>query len=140
MKITEVLTHPVSIALDETQWTAQESSTHSSVILVEVRTDAGISGVGQIHAGPMKEVCSWVARLGEVAVGMDPRAHTDVWDTLFALTCPRPDAIPAREGVFAPLPRSAARRSWLRSPGSISRYGTSRARLLASPFTGSSVA
>lgn len=107
MKITEVLTHPVSIALEETQWTAQESSTHSSVILVEVRTDAGISGVGQIHAGPMKEVCSWVARLAEVAVGMDPRAHTDVWDTLFALTCPRPDAIPAREGVIAPLPRSA---------------------------------
>jgi D-galactarolactone cycloisomerase len=72
-----------------------------------VRTDQGLSGVGQIHAGPMAEVCKWVERLGEVVRGMDPRAHTAVWDALFALTCPRPGAIPARPGVIAPLPRSA---------------------------------
>lgn len=107
MKITAVVAHPVSMPLETTFWTAHESMSTSSVILVEVRTDEGISGVGQIHAGPMPEVCKWVERLGEVAVGMDPRAHTDVWDRLFALTCPRPGAIPAREGVIAPLPRSA---------------------------------
>lgn len=107
MKITAVVAHPVSMPLETTFWTAHESMSTSSVILVEVRTDEGVSGVGQIHAGPMPEVCRWVERLGEVAIGMDPRSHTDVWDRLFALTCPRPGAIPAREGVIAPLPRSA---------------------------------
>ena len=107
MKITEIRTHPVRIELKEASWTAHESMGHSTAILVEVRTDQGVSGVGQIHAGPTAEVCKWVERLGEVARGMDPRAHTGVWDTLFALTCPRPGAIPARPGVIAPLPRSA---------------------------------
>ena len=95
------------IALSEACWTAHEASDHSSAILVEVRTDEGIAGVGQIHAGPMTEVCRWIERLAEVAIGMDPRAHTEVWDTLFALTCPRPGSTPARPGVIAPLPRSA---------------------------------
>jgi len=107
MKITAVLTHPISIPLDAPQWTAHEANSDSHVILVEVRTDEGISGVGQIHAGPMAEVCKWVEKLGEAAIGMDPRAHTDVWNYLFSLTCPRPGAIPARPGVIAPLPRNA---------------------------------
>jgi L-alanine-DL-glutamate epimerase-like enolase superfamily enzyme len=107
MKITEIKTHPISIPQQEAWWTAHESLGHSTNILVEVCTDAGLSGVGQIHAGPMADVCKWVERLGEVACGMDPRAHTHVWDTLFALTCPRPGAIPARPGVIAPLPRAA---------------------------------
>jgi D-galactarolactone cycloisomerase len=107
MKISEVIAHPIRIALDEPSWTAHEAMSDSSVVLVEVRTDAGVTGVGQIHAGPMAEVCKWVERLGEVARGMDPRAQADVWDTLFALTCPRPGAMPARPGVIAPLPRSA---------------------------------
>jgi L-alanine-DL-glutamate epimerase-like enolase superfamily enzyme len=107
MKISEIKAHPVRIALREPTWTAQESSADSNAIVVEVRTDEGVSGVGQIHAGPMSEVCKWVERLGEVARGMDPRAHSDVWNALFALTCPRPGAMPAREGVIAPLPRTS---------------------------------
>jgi D-galactarolactone cycloisomerase len=107
MKIIEVKPHPVSIRLSEPMWTAHESTSHANAILVEVRTDEGISGVGQIHAAPMAEVCKWVERLGEVALGMDPRAHSEVWDKLFSLTNPRPGALPAREGVIAPLPRSA---------------------------------
>jgi D-galactarolactone cycloisomerase len=107
MKITEIRTHPLSIALDEASWTAQEGSQHSTAILIEVRTDEGITGVGQIHAGPKPEVCKWVERLGEVARGMDPRAHTELWDTLFGLTCPRPGAMSGQPGAIAPLPRSA---------------------------------
>src|SRR5690606_37301718 len=107
MKITEIRTHPIDIPYPEASWTAHEALERSSAILVEVRTDEGLSGVGQIHAAPMPEVCKWVERLGEVARGMDPRAQSEVWDTLFALTCPRPGAVPARKGVVAPLPRGA---------------------------------
>jgi D-galactarolactone cycloisomerase len=107
MKITAVKTHPLSIRLDEASWTAHEAHDSVSNVLVEVSTDDGLTGVGQIHAGPMAEVCKWVERLGEVAHGMDPRAHTEIWDALFALTSPRPGAMPARPGVTAPLPRGA---------------------------------
>lgn len=107
MKITEVRAHPVSIKLAEPCWTAHEALSHASVILVEVRTDDGVTGIGQIHAAPAADVCKWVERLGEVARGMDPRAQVDVWEKLFSLTCPRPGAIPARDGVIAPLPRPA---------------------------------
>jgi len=52
-------------------------------------------------------VCKWVERLGEFARGMDARAHSEVWNYLFSLTCPRPGALPQRPGMIAPLPRSA---------------------------------
>ena len=107
MKIIAVKAHPVCVALDEPSWTAQEIMRDSSVILVEVQTDEGLVGVGQIHAGPMREVCDWVERLGTVTHGMDPCAHTAVWNRLFSLTCPRPGAMPPRDGVIAPLPRAA---------------------------------
>ena len=107
MRITDIRTHPMTIPLPEPSWNAHEMADHASAILVEVRTDAGLSGVGQIHAGPMGEVCKWVDRLAEVARGLDPCATTEVWNTLFGLTSPRPGAMPPRPGVVAPLPRSA---------------------------------
>src|SRR5262245_6288808 len=107
MKITAIKPHPASIRLPEPLWTAHETSTHARVILVEVRTDEGLTGAGQIHSGATGEVCNWIERLGEVAIGMDPRAQSDVWDRLFALTNPRPGAARGVERVIAPLPRSA---------------------------------
>src|SRR5262245_26961485 len=107
MKITAIKPHPTSIRLPEPLWTAHETSTHASVILVEVRTDEGVVGVGQIHSGAMGEVCKWIERLAEVALGMDPRAQSEVWERLFALTNPRPGAARGGDGVIRPLPRSA---------------------------------
>lgn len=107
MKITDIKTYPISVPLAEPVWTAHEALSHVRNVLVEVRTDQAVSGIGQIHMAPQAEVCRWVERLGEVARGMDPCAQADVWERLFALTCPRPGAVPARDGVIAPLPRSA---------------------------------
>ena len=107
MKITAIKPHPASIRLSEPLWTAHETSTHSNLILVEVCTDAGVVGVGQIHSGAMSEVCKWIERLAQVASGMDPCAQSDVWERLFALTNPRPGAARGAGGMIAPLPRSA---------------------------------
>jgi len=73
-KIAEIKTHPISIALKQTLWTAHEELKDSNSILVEVRTDDGITGVGQIHGSPQKAICEWVARLAEVIRGMDKLA------------------------------------------------------------------
>ena len=106
-KIAEVKTHPVSVPLKHTLWTAHEELKDSSVILVEVRTEDGIAGYGQIHGSPQKAICEWVARLGEVIRGMEATASVAVWEKLFALTSPRPGGMGGRDGLPPPLPRGA---------------------------------
>jgi D-galactarolactone cycloisomerase len=106
-KIAEIKTHPISIALKQTLWTAHEELKDSNAILVEVRTDDGITGIGQIHGSPQKAICEWVARLGEVVRGMDATANVAVWEKMFSLTSPRPGGMGGRDGLPPPLPRSA---------------------------------
>ena len=107
MKIASIKPHPASIPFDVARVTAHEPMRHAAAILVEVATDDGITGVGQIHGAPQKEICEWVERLGEVALGMDALAHVDVWEKLFSLTCPRPGGYLGADGLPPPLPRGA---------------------------------
>jgi D-galactarolactone cycloisomerase len=106
-KISEIKTHPISVPLEKTLWTAHEELRDSSVILVEVRTDDGVAGYGQIHGSPQKAICEWVARLAEVARGMEATANVAVWERLFSLTSPRPGGMGGRDGLPPPLPRGA---------------------------------
>jgi L-alanine-DL-glutamate epimerase-like enolase superfamily enzyme len=105
-RIAEVKTHPVSVPRPEPVWTAHEELKAWSVILVEVRTDDGLVGYGEIHGAPMPRICEWVARFGEIVRGMDALAHAAVWDRLFALTSPRPGAIEGKDGQMRPVPRA----------------------------------
>jgi L-alanine-DL-glutamate epimerase-like enolase superfamily enzyme len=89
----------------EPVWTAHEELKAWSVILVEVKTDDGLTGYGEIHGSPMPRICEWVARFGEIVFGMDALAHEAVWDRLFALTSPRPGAIDGKDGQMRPVPR-----------------------------------
>ena len=106
-KIAEIRTHPLSVPLKQTLWTAHEELKDSSVILVEVRTDDGITGVGQIHGSPHKAICEWVAKLAGVIRGMDATANVAVWEKMFSFTSPRPDGMGGRDGLPAPFQRSA---------------------------------
>ena len=107
MKIESIKTHPASIPLEVAHVTAHEPMRAASAIIVEVRTDGGVTGYGQIHGAPQAEICQWVERLAEVARGMDALAHVEIWNKLFALTCPRPGGIAPRDGLPPPLPRGA---------------------------------
>jgi L-alanine-DL-glutamate epimerase-like enolase superfamily enzyme len=104
-RIASVKPHPISVPLKEVLWTAHEELKASSVIVVEVRTDDGLTGYGQIHGSPMKAICAWVEQFGEIVRGMDALAHVAVWDRLFSLTCPRPGGIAGADGLPPPLPR-----------------------------------
>jgi L-alanine-DL-glutamate epimerase-like enolase superfamily enzyme len=106
-KIAEIKTHPLSIPLKQTLWTAHEELKDSSAILVEVRTDDGLTGVGQIHGSPQKAICEWVAKLAGVIRGMDATANVAVWEKMFSFTSPRPDGMGGRDGLPAPFQRSA---------------------------------
>src|SRR5881628_383586 len=111
-RIASVKPHPISVPLNDPVWTAHEKLTSSSVIVVEVRTDDGLTGYGQIHGSPMKAICAWVERFGEIVRGMDALAHVAVWDRLFSLTCPRPGGIAGADGLPPPcgFHRGPARR------------------------------
>ncbi len=104
-RIKQVKTHAVSVALERPLWTAHEALDSASVILVEVRTDDGLAGCGQIHGAPMKAICEWVERFGQIIQGMEATANVDVWEKLFALTSPRPGGYAGRDGLPPPLPR-----------------------------------
>jgi len=105
-RIAEIKTYPVSVPRPEPVWTVHEELRAWSVILVEVKTDDGLTGYGEIHSAPMPRICDWVARFGEIVHGMDALAHQCVWDRLFALTSPRPGAIEGKDGQMRPVPRS----------------------------------
>jgi L-alanine-DL-glutamate epimerase-like enolase superfamily enzyme len=105
LKITDVKAYPMSMPRPQPSWTAHEISTEATLILVEVRTDAGVRGFGEIQGGPLPLICRLVEQFGEIIRGMDALAHVDVWEKLFALTSPRPGGIGGKDGLPAPLPR-----------------------------------
>src|SRR6266705_5327941 len=105
VKITAVQAYPLSIPRPQPSWTAHEISTEATLILVEVRTEDGLTGYGAIHGAPMARVCQWVARFGEIIRGMDALAHLAVWEKLFALTSPRPGWMRGQDDLPPPLPR-----------------------------------
>jgi L-alanine-DL-glutamate epimerase-like enolase superfamily enzyme len=106
-KIVEVRTHPLAIQLRKTLWTAHEELKDFSTILVEVRTDDGLTGVGRIHGSPMKSICEWVARLADVIRGMEATNTVTLWEKMFSLTSPRPNGMGGRDGHPAPFVRGA---------------------------------
>ncbi|MDP1537426.1 MAG: mandelate racemase/muconate lactonizing enzyme family protein [Burkholderiales bacterium] len=104
-RIASVKAHAISAKLKHTLWTAHEELHSSSVVLVEIKTDDGLTGIGQIHGSPLKDICRYVEQLGEVARGMDATAQVAVWEKLLSLTSPRPTGMGGRDGLPQPLPR-----------------------------------
>src|SRR5262249_50251048 len=89
-EIATVKAHAIAVPLVRKHRTAQEPREDVTLVLVEVRTDDGLVGLGQISSTPMKEICTWVDRFAEHVVGLDALATTQVWETMFALTAPSP--------------------------------------------------
>jgi L-alanine-DL-glutamate epimerase-like enolase superfamily enzyme len=106
MKITEVLAYPLAVDYAQPTWTAHERMDRAQLVLVEVRTDQGISGFGEIAGGPQKLICDLVKTFADAVKGMDPLGHAEVWQKLFSLTSPRPGGIGGWDGLPAPLPRN----------------------------------
>lgn len=106
MKITDIIAHPLSARLAQPRWTAHELMDRAQLVLVEVRTDAGLIGFGEISGGPQGTICDLVKTFAGVVQGMDPLGHTEVWEKLFALTSPRPGGLGGWDGMPAPLPRN----------------------------------
>ena len=96
----------MSVPYAQPRWTAHERMERDQVVLVEVRTDQGLVGFGEIAGGPQKLICELIATFAAVIAGLDPLGHYEIWKKLFSLTSPRPGGIGGWDGMPAPLPRS----------------------------------
>lgn len=106
MQITEIIAHPLSVEFAHGTWTAHEYMDRAQMILVEVRTDAGVRGFGEISGGPQNVICGLLQMFSDVVRGMDPLGHAEIWSKLFSLTSPRPGGIGGWDGLPPPLPRN----------------------------------
>jgi L-alanine-DL-glutamate epimerase-like enolase superfamily enzyme len=106
MKITQIIPHALAADNAQPVWTAHERFARSQLILVEVRTDAGIVGIGEIASGAAKTVCGLIETFSEIVKGMDPLGQDEIWRKLMSLTSPRPGGVGGWDGMPAPLPRS----------------------------------
>ena len=97
--IASVKPHSISVPLKEVLWTAHEELKSSSVIVVEVRTDDGltVTGIRRLAEGDLR-----LGRtVGEIILGMDALAHVAVCGPSF----PRRRGGIAGASLPPPLPR-----------------------------------
>lgn len=108
MKITALKAHPVSVPLPATFWVGNTSFDKASVIVVEVHTDEGVTGLATLHGRSMKTVCAIIHELQDLVGGMDPLAHEEIWARVFGLTTSAPDGkAKARSALFGAENREA---------------------------------
>ena len=107
MKISEIIPHPLALDNPKQVWTAHEKLARSQLVLVEVRTEQGLVGFGEIASGSLKTVCSLLRMFSDAVQGMDPLGHAEVWNKLMSLTSPRPGGVGGWDGIA----RAAATRS-----------------------------
>jgi D-galactarolactone cycloisomerase len=105
MKIKKIQAYVISVPLQVEIWTAQESHPDVSCLLVEVQTDEGVTGFGQVTGPKLKIIQEYVHQFGDIVKGMDARATTTVWEKLYSLTSPRPYGADAKDGLPPPLGR-----------------------------------
>ena len=106
MKITDIRIHPMGMPAERVRWTAQEITRRVELTLVEVRTDQGLTGIGEISTGPQASVVKLLQDLTPVLVGQDARDIDAIWNRMFSLTVPRPGGLGGWDGLPAPLARS----------------------------------
>src|SRR3546814_12374706 len=86
MKIQKIIAHPISYELGTEFWMSREPYRTASSILVQVFTDEGIVGLGQVHGRPLKEIVEIIGVIEALIVGMDAMANEAVWQKILNLT------------------------------------------------------
>lgn len=92
MKITALKAHPVAVPLPATFWVGNMSFDKATVLVVEVVTDQGITGLATLHGRSMQTVSALIHELQGLVAGMDPMAHEAIWARVFGLTTATPGA------------------------------------------------
>lgn len=87
VRITSVEAYVVSIPLDPPVWLSIAPILSQDEVVVRLRTDNGLVGIGEIHGAPLAPIAETVVReLGPLVVGEDPLGYERLWARCFART------------------------------------------------------
>jgi L-alanine-DL-glutamate epimerase-like enolase superfamily enzyme len=88
--IVDVRIHPISVRLEHAFWMSLEPYTVAAEIVVEIETDDGLVGIGEIHGRPQTEIVRILDQAFKpLLLGEDPVDHERLWDLLFRCTFSR---------------------------------------------------
>jgi L-alanine-DL-glutamate epimerase-like enolase superfamily enzyme len=88
--IADIRIHPISVPLERSFWMSLEPYTTAAEIVVEIETDDGLVGIGEIHGRPQAEIVRVLEQaFRPLLLGEDPLDHERLWDLLFQMTFSR---------------------------------------------------
>lgn len=97
--IVDVRVHPISIPLARTFWMSLEAYRVASEVIVEIETDDGLVGVGEVHGRPQAEIVRILRAFRELLLGEEPLDHERLYERLFRQTYSRSaEAFAASDG------------------------------------------
>ncbi len=88
-QVAEIRLHPISVPLRQAFWMSLEPYRVAAEIVVEIETDDGLVGVGEIHGRPQADIVRILEALAPSLLGEDPVDHERIWETLFRSTFSR---------------------------------------------------
>jgi L-alanine-DL-glutamate epimerase-like enolase superfamily enzyme len=92
-EIADIRIHPISVPLERPFWMSLEPYTTAAEIVVEIETDDGLIGIGEIHGRPQSAIVRVLEQgFGPVLIGADPLDHERIWNELFRSTFSRGSA------------------------------------------------
>lgn len=87
MRIVEIVVHSVVAPLGRAFWMSLEPYTAASELVVQVRTDDGLTGIGEIHGRPQEQIAAIIRDdFAPMLLGQDPLDHERHWSAMFAAT------------------------------------------------------
>jgi L-alanine-DL-glutamate epimerase-like enolase superfamily enzyme len=87
--IVDLRIHPISVPLARVFWMSLEPYTAAAEIVVEIESDDGLVGIGEIHGRPQAEIVRILDRFKTLLVGEDPLDHEQLYERLFRATYSR---------------------------------------------------
>src|SRR5215212_9252995 len=82
-RIADVRIHAISFPLERAFWMSLEPYRTAAEIVVEVETDDGLVGIGEIHGRPQAAIVRILESFTGSLLGEDPVDHERLWDGLF---------------------------------------------------------
>jgi len=90
--IADIRIHSISVPLERAFWMSLEAYTAAAEIVVEVETEGGLVGIGQVHGRPQAEIVTVLQQFKPLLTGVDALDHEWVYDLLFRSTFSRRSA------------------------------------------------
>ena len=87
--ISDIRIHPISVPLDRHFWMSLEPYTVAAEIIVEVETEAGQVGIGEVHGRPQEEITAMLHHFRPLLLGEDALDHERLYEILFRSTFAR---------------------------------------------------